>query len=152
MTSASGGLGSPYIAQGVQHEPLDQIDLKDDVDATLRRWWRNIPEADEREPQLGPSGMGCVRGYGVQEDPSPTFPACSHLFAKEVATEATRRQRFLVSRKQEEWVQDNPHNVGHVFVCVKWQEKIKDSLPGVTDISRKRNKEADGVRISIVSP
>jgi hypothetical protein len=29
------GLGSPYIAQGVQREPLDQTNLKDDVDATL---------------------------------------------------------------------------------------------------------------------
>jgi hypothetical protein len=30
-----GGLGSAYIAQGVQCEPLDQTDLKDDMDATL---------------------------------------------------------------------------------------------------------------------
>jgi hypothetical protein len=30
-----GGLGSAYIAQGVQHEPLNQTDLKDDMDATL---------------------------------------------------------------------------------------------------------------------
>jgi hypothetical protein len=29
------GLGSIYIAQGVEHEPLDQTDLKDDVDAIL---------------------------------------------------------------------------------------------------------------------
>jgi hypothetical protein len=29
------GLGSTYIAQWVQHEPLDQTDLKDSVDATL---------------------------------------------------------------------------------------------------------------------
>jgi hypothetical protein len=31
----SGGLGSVYIAQGVQREPLDQTDLKDGVDAIL---------------------------------------------------------------------------------------------------------------------
>jgi hypothetical protein len=30
-----GGLGSPYIAQRVQREPLDQTNLKDDVDANL---------------------------------------------------------------------------------------------------------------------
>jgi hypothetical protein len=30
-----GGLGSAYIAQGVQREPLDQTDLKNGVDATL---------------------------------------------------------------------------------------------------------------------
>jgi hypothetical protein len=29
----SGGLGSVYIAKGVQREPLDQTDLKDGVDA-----------------------------------------------------------------------------------------------------------------------
>jgi hypothetical protein len=29
------GLGSVYIAQGVQYEPLEQTDLKDDVDAIL---------------------------------------------------------------------------------------------------------------------
>jgi hypothetical protein len=29
------GLGSPYIAQRVQHEPLDQTDLRNGVDATL---------------------------------------------------------------------------------------------------------------------
>jgi hypothetical protein len=28
-----GGLGSPYIAQRVQREPLDQTDLKNSVDA-----------------------------------------------------------------------------------------------------------------------
>jgi hypothetical protein len=27
-----GGLGSPYIAERVQREPLDQTDLKNDVD------------------------------------------------------------------------------------------------------------------------
>jgi hypothetical protein len=36
MTYASRkGLGFAYIAQGVQHEPLDQTDLKDGMDATL---------------------------------------------------------------------------------------------------------------------
>jgi hypothetical protein len=30
-----GGLGPGYIAQDVQREPLDQIDLKDGVDANL---------------------------------------------------------------------------------------------------------------------
>jgi hypothetical protein len=30
-----GGLGFVYIAQGVQHEPLDQTNLKDGVDAIL---------------------------------------------------------------------------------------------------------------------
>jgi hypothetical protein len=30
-----GGSGSGYIALGVQHEPLDQTNLKDGVDATL---------------------------------------------------------------------------------------------------------------------
>jgi hypothetical protein len=30
-----GRLGSVYIAHGVQREPLDQTDLKDDVDAIL---------------------------------------------------------------------------------------------------------------------
>jgi shikimate kinase len=30
-----GGSGPSYIALVVQHEPLDQIDLKDNVNATL---------------------------------------------------------------------------------------------------------------------
>jgi hypothetical protein len=30
-----GGLGLVYLAQGVQHEPLDQTNLKDGVDAIL---------------------------------------------------------------------------------------------------------------------
>jgi hypothetical protein len=38
-----GGLGSPYTAQRVQREPLDQTDLRNGVDATLG-WWRNILE------------------------------------------------------------------------------------------------------------
>jgi hypothetical protein len=32
MTYALGGLGSPYVAQRVQREPLDQTDLKNGVD------------------------------------------------------------------------------------------------------------------------
>jgi hypothetical protein len=34
MTYALGGLGSAYIAQILQREPLDQTDLKNVVDAT----------------------------------------------------------------------------------------------------------------------
>ena len=37
MAACSGeGAGAGYIGQSVQHEPLDQIDLKDDVDALGR--------------------------------------------------------------------------------------------------------------------
>jgi hypothetical protein len=32
---SSRGAGPSYIALGVQHEPLDQTDLKDSVDAIL---------------------------------------------------------------------------------------------------------------------
>jgi hypothetical protein len=48
-----GGLGSPYIAQRVQHEPLDQTDLRNSVDTTLgggkgtsRRCWCVGPIGD----------------------------------------------------------------------------------------------------------
>jgi hypothetical protein len=52
-----GRLWSAYIAQGVQREPLDQTDLKDDVDATLGGDGGIFRKMPVREAYRGPGGM-----------------------------------------------------------------------------------------------
>jgi hypothetical protein len=51
-----GGLGSIYIAQGVQHEPLDQTNLKDDIDAILGGGGVIFLKMLMREAHRGPCG------------------------------------------------------------------------------------------------
>jgi hypothetical protein len=53
-----GGLGSPYIAQRVQHVPLDQTDLKNGVDATLGGSGKTFWKPEARGHQGVPPGMG----------------------------------------------------------------------------------------------
>jgi hypothetical protein len=51
-----------FIALGVQHEPLDQTDLKDDVDAILGggggSFWKQTARWDHRGPGGLPHGPG----------------------------------------------------------------------------------------------
>ena len=52
-----GGAGAAYIGQSVQHEPLDQTDLKDGVDASYEAVGnRHMKEADRWVPQ-GPGSL-----------------------------------------------------------------------------------------------
>jgi hypothetical protein len=53
-----GGLGSPYIAQRVQREPLDQTDLRNSVDATLGCGGGTFQKIEARGHQGVPASMG----------------------------------------------------------------------------------------------
>jgi hypothetical protein len=57
-----GGLGSSYIAQRVQRKPLDQTDLRNDMDATLgggggifqkMEAWGPLPETERHRGGAG---------------------------------------------------------------------------------------------------
>jgi hypothetical protein len=52
-----GGLGSPYIAQRVQCEPMDQTDLRNDMDATLEGGGGTFQKMEARGHQGVPAGM-----------------------------------------------------------------------------------------------
>jgi hypothetical protein len=59
MTYALGrGLGSLYIAQRVQREPLDQTDLRNGVDATLGGGGETFQKMEARGHQGVRAGMG----------------------------------------------------------------------------------------------
>ena len=56
-TCSREGAGAGYIGRSVQHEPLDQTDLKDGVDASYEVVGnRHMKEADRWVPQ-GPGGL-----------------------------------------------------------------------------------------------
>jgi hypothetical protein len=58
------GCRSIFIALGVQHEPLDQTNLKDDVDATLKggggSFWKLTARWGHRGPGGLPHGLGSL--------------------------------------------------------------------------------------------
>jgi hypothetical protein len=59
MTYTSGGLGFAYIAQSLQHEPLDQTNLRNGVDVTQESVGNRHSNWETDEGAHRPTGPTC---------------------------------------------------------------------------------------------